>query len=80
MYTEDYNEHMHNLGVCQSEHTIMCWAKAAVLLSFDVLVLEISQGLLSILWYRWTFQGKGQFVVGILPFSEVSIADNSSQG
>ena len=52
-------------------------AKAAALLSFDVLVLEISQGSPSILWYRWTFQGEGQFVVGILPFSGVPITDNS---
>ena len=27
------------------------------LLSFDALVFQILPGLLSILWYRWTFQG-----------------------
>ena len=54
--------------------------KAVALLSFDALVLEILQGSPSILWYRWTFQGERQFVVGILSFIGVSVADNGSQG
>ena len=36
------------------------------LLSFDVLVLEISFGLLPILWNRWTFQSERQFFCGQL--------------
>ena len=68
------------LSNTMSTCTIVCRAKAAVLLSFDALVLEISLWSSFFLWYRWTFQGERQFVVGILPFSGVSIADNGSQG
>ena len=72
---------MHNLGMCQSECVISnARAKAAAMLGFDALVLEISQGSPSILQHSWIFQGERQFVVGILPFSGVSIADNGSQG
>ena len=72
---------MYNLDVCQSKHVISnATSEAAAPLSFDVLFLEISQESLSILWYRWTFQGEKQFIVGSLLFTGVSIADNGSQG
>ena len=59
MYTEDFNKHMNNLGMHQINQLKLihatAWVKAAKL-SFDMLVLEISPRLPSILWYRWTFQ------------------------
>ena len=47
--------------------------------SFDAYVLEISLGSPSILWYRYTFQGK-KVVVGSFLFIGLSIADNIHQG
>ena len=62
------------------KHVISKLFKAAALLSFDALVLEILLQLPYILWYRWAFQGERQFVVDILLFSGVLIAENGSQG
>ena len=62
MYTEDleYNEHVHNLGVCQT-NTSSQMMQTVCLGQSCKLRRAYSQdftGLLSNLRYRWSFQGK----------------------
>ena len=48
---------------------LMSQAKSKAAKLYHALVLEISLGLLSILWYRWTLQSGRQFIVNSLLFT-----------